>query len=178
MKLRLMFFILIFHFSNGCVGTASFGSKGEILNQDDLQDIYYIELLPILVSTEIDNDFNAPNLDSIKIMLENEIKSRKLFQVISGKDKPLNSETKNNFLLNGAFLLTNLRYFKPPLEGANAEITLKLVRPASEKVILYCSHNTYEGNSYFLPPGVDEVTQDAIKGSIDMLEKLYKGNKK
>ena len=156
---------------SGCVGTSLMGSKSEIIDQQYVSQMKYVDILPLIIKKE-DNKITIPEADTINTILKRELKSRNLFQIIN--DEVLNDELKDKFIAQGAFLIGEISYFKASFGEINAKLTLKFVEPSTEKVILYSLHDTYLGNSYFLPASVEVITEDAIKGAIDELQSKLK----
>lgn len=164
---------------NGCaiLGTASMGSKGELLDKNYINKVSYIVLMPVEVKNEYIDKTKFPSADSLSFMLHNELSSRNLFKIIQvDSNFKMTSQvydTLKNFPQNSAILFSNMEYFYQEITP-NAKLTLKLINPETENVILYCFHDTYLGDSYFLPPSIDDVTKDAIIGAVDKFNELLK----
>jgi len=156
---------------SGCVGTSLMGSKSEIIDQQLVSKMKYVDILPLVIKKE-NNNISIPEADTINTILKRELKSRNLFQIINPKE--LNDDLKDKFIVQGAFLLGEMTYFNGSFGEINAKLMLKFVDPSTEKVILFSSHDTYLGNSYFLPASVEKITEDAIKGAIDELQNKLK----
>lgn len=156
---------------SGCIGTSMIGSKSEIIDQNYVFNLKYVDTLPLIIKTE-NNNINVPEADTINSHFKKELNSRNLFQIVNRSE--LNEDLKNRFFSQGAFLLGEITYFNGSFGEINAKLVLKFVEPSDEKVIFFASHDTYLGNSYFLPPNIKEVTEDAIKGVLDELQNKLK----
>ncbi len=167
----LSFAFAIIIFVTGCVGTSLMGSKSEIIDQQSVSKMEYVDLLPLVIKKE-NNNIRIPEADTVNAILRRELKTRNLFHIINRSE--LNEELKAKFISQGAFLLGEITYFNGSFGEINAKLMLKFVEPSTEKVILYSSHDTYLGNSYFLPPSVEGITEDAIKGALDELQSKLK----
>lgn len=77
-----------------------------------------------------------------------------------------------------AVLLTKLKfinvtysvYFIPVAENYDTEVEMKLMDKTG-KLLYNTSHNTFKGNSYFLPPTPDETIHDGIEGALERMLK-------
>jgi hypothetical protein len=64
--------------------------------------------------------------------------------------------------------------FDPKRFEVGAIAKIKIVQPATGNIIAQSEHNTFYGNSYMMPPSLEQAISDAIKGSIQCLSKKRK----
>lgn len=180
-----IFYTFIFFYLfilNGCaiLGTASMGSKGELLDKNAIKKISSIVLMPVEVKNEFSDKANLPSADSLSFMLHNGLTSINLFKIIQVDSNfqmnSMDNDTLYNFIQSSAVLFSYMEYLHQEFTP-NAKLTIKLVNPETKKVILYCIHDTFLGNSYFLPPSIDDITEDAIKGALDKFTELLQNQK-
>jgi hypothetical protein len=64
--------------------------------------------------------------------------------------------------------------FDPKRFEIGAIAKIKIVQPATGNIIAQSEQNTFYGNSYMMPPSLEQAISDAIKGSIQGLSKKRK----
>lgn len=169
----------------GCFGpgTASFGSRYKVFDSTALKRVSRVYLFPVF--SRIDTSHPSMIDDSATVMLWREIDSRDLFKLVPidslyPASKEVGSWDSTSALKIAqmvsadAFIYPHMEYSKAAFGEKVADLSLPLVDPQTDKVIVYAHHNTYLGNSYFLPPGFETVRGDVIKGAVDALAKAIK----
>ena len=158
------------------------GSKSERYDSNVVQKLNYIHVMPVSVEIERGERANVPDSLVLTRMLAKELASRTTFRIVSSDTTPSSSpevvhEEMGKVLSSGVVLFAHFVYTRSGLGERNAALTLKVSDPTTAKVMAYSSHDTFAGNSYFLPPSYEVITTDAIKGAVDELEKSVKKSK-
>lgn len=173
---------------NGCtgIGTASFGSSSKVLNEEYLKRDTTVCLFPVILYSG--QNSRLPGNDSIDQQLWKEIDSHKIFKLIPIENSrsavrgtsvwdSTSTQVIAKLLGANAIFYARINYSKETLEPV-ATLSLRLVDSESDSVVAYGFHDTYLGNSYFLPPSYETVTSDAIKGAVNALVKSIMDEKK
>ena len=178
--IRTIAFLLFVLYFDGCIGpgTASFGSRSKVLNPVALKNVSVVCLFPVIQRAA--DGAKITSDDSTNLQLWNGLNSRNLFTLVPmdsvnsaiRAQKTWDSTTTGTIarsLNAGAFIIARMNYSKESFGEAVADLSLQMVDSKTDSVIAYGLHNTFLGDSYFLPPGFETVKRDAIKGAVDAL---------
>ena len=166
-------------------GCAALGSSASIEDRATLQQIKTFVLPGYLVKWEWPKDDTTLVTKGPYLFLYAQLDS--LFKMVSLDSSTVNIPARNVQIAasigkqsySDGVILAEMRYFRPPFDVPSAELKLTLIESSTGKIIARSSHNTSSGNSYFgiVPPGIEEITHNAIVGSIDALRKSLTSKK-
>jgi hypothetical protein len=157
----------------GCffgIGTPLYGSKGCVIDTVAVYKLSHPEVMPTMIDRG--GNVKVPEQGSIAVWLVDALKTMKSFSLVDGDSLAKSDGYRNANKISGARLYSKIVYVDRRFEGSSATMTLILKANMNDSIIVYSSHDTYRGNTYFFRPDIQAVTRDAIEGAVNKLESL------
>ena len=171
--LKTILFVGILGLLPGCfggLGIPAWGSTGAVLDTLAVYKLTSVEVMPPILDRG--GNIRMPESDSIAVWLLDGLNKKHVFRIISRDSLAEPGADKEKNKHSGARLFSKINYVDRGPDGKSAMMTLVLKANINDSILVYSSHDTYWGNTYFFRPDIREVTQDAIEGAVNKLEKL------
>ncbi len=188
--MKNLFYLIVFLITSVVLNScATMGSSTKLHDFTSINKINSICIAPVRMEDDVLGNTRSKITNFMTSKLKNKLENISDIKFVSYADLELSGYTPDVIHTNDkyyieiakqlgfkAIILSVLSYSQNKYE-TNAIFKLKILNLNSDKLILESEHDTFWGNSYLLPPDVEDATDDAIDGVLKSMVKELKKEK-